>query len=215
MPKAMSLREQDKILENPKDPLYPSVTVMRRLHDRQLSAADLAHFLRVTRSAVSKMLNRPGGVLPHVAKIARFFDCQEADITGVKAAPKAPLPLGAPVGAAASGEPTTVLQEELGRQLDSSVIPLPPGWALVRVDVPSRGRDWYLCASVGSKPREGDDVVVTTTDGRMWFRTYHLDELDEHRVVLVAKQPSERPIVVSDAEIAEMRRVVVPLPNLR
>jgi transcriptional regulator with XRE-family HTH domain len=211
MPKPMSYETQQRILQDPKHEMFPNVRVMRRLHDRQMTAKDLADFMKVTRSAVSKMLNRPGGVRLYAPKIATFFNTSEAELFGAPPPASQPLPLGAPV----TGTTPTVLQEELGQTLEANEIPLPPGWALVRVVNRARGVDWYLCAAVGSQPREGDDVIATTTDGQMRFRTYNVEENKPELIVLTSRDPAERPIVVKASEIVTLRRVVIPLPNLR
>jgi hypothetical protein len=214
--KALSTEEQEQILKDPTHEMYPNVVVMRLLHSRHMTNVALAEYLQLTRSAVSKMLNRPNAVHHHAPKIAKFFSVSESDITGARQSshPADALPLGAPA-MGHNANPMTVLQDEVGKTLDSNVIPIPPGWALVRVPGKSRGVDWLLCGPLASKPREGDLVVALTSDGRQWCRAFNRDEIDEKRIVLTSPDNSERPIVLRDKEIVEMRRVIAPVANLR
>lgn len=215
MPKQISYEKQERILKDPDHKLRPNVVVMRRMHDQRISAQEVAEFLKKTRSAVSKMLNRPGAVLPHASKLAKFLDMEEAEIVGHQrpsrhqpATPPPPRPDTPPLRTI-----ETVLESELGK-LDANTIPLGVSWSLVRVEVPG-GTNWFLCAPISSKPREGDEVIVTTKDSRVWHRYYNLDEFDQSRVVLTSRGNGDRPMVLNESDIHEMRRVVGQLANLR
>lgn len=185
------------------------------LDQKRLSQSKLSEYLGCgNRSAVTRMFHKPSLFRPHVVKIASFLGASPTALLGTAHEDPAPP---APTGDGAAG--ATVVSESLlsraipGAEIRDGALVMVPGM-MIRHLARSEcnhlrtARASILCSATNALPAKGDVVIAETRDGAVWLRKYDRDFRDRSKLILGAFNPGDDPLVIEEADLAELRIVI-------
>ncbi len=182
------------------DARYTAEVIKRKLHETGLTQADLGRRLHLSRAGISRAMSRPNGMRTHLEQVAHALGCEMSELVPAKVPDR------------------NQIRALFGQQIDEGHVRLNAGCLIKRLSDKQRqrmdGAVWLLLQSTSSKPLDGALVLLTTKDGTEHLRDFYRDANDKSTVVLMSHDKAERPLVIKDDDIQEIRMVIAPLASL-
>jgi transcriptional regulator with XRE-family HTH domain len=173
--------------------------ILKVLQTRDMSVAELARYLDVHRTYMSKMLHGKVSFGDNLDSISKKLDTPIDELLGKDFSPvrESSLPFGPLDGSGRQSVPGGCVIQRIPEKCDAH---------------PSAGR-WVLLGPKGQKPPSGSLVWCELLNQTIFVRQYVADQLDPRRFVLTNNVAGDGLVALDHSQVADLR--VIAIPNLK